>query len=251
MTTAIGMVCSDGLVIGTDTKVTDGRRKYQDDKLLMRFRLGEREMAFAIAGKLRHAMSAIEWLELDRLSEVLGESPSFDGFLAKVIEVRLPQFVADYRRKYDANPDIEMLIGYVDEDSTPRLIQVFPDGDYDLRNNFVAIGSGATFGEILLRKLYYPQISVAVAPRIVGYIVWEIQGVDNESGEHMQIVSIGKDGKALQIDDLEIETYKHLPLLLTKSYEAIRKRIETIDLSELKRQLGVLQSILKQTSTEK
>jgi len=76
MTTAAGMICGDGLVIGTDMKVTAGGRKWRDDKLLIRASLGERELVFAVAGRLRHIRDAIGWLELDRLNETLGENPS-------------------------------------------------------------------------------------------------------------------------------------------------------------------------------
>jgi hypothetical protein len=93
-------------------------------------------------------------------------------------------------------------------------------------------------------------LPVVVAQKIIGYIIWEIQEIDNESGEHMQIVSIGKDGKAVQVDDLEIEVYKQLPLLLAKSYESIRKRIETLNLNELRKQIGIFHDVLKRTSTE-
>lgn len=248
MTTGAAMICGDGLVIGTDMKVTAGGKKWLDNKLLVRASLGKRELAFAVAGRLRHVKDAIGWMELENLNEILGESPSFDEFLSKIVEIRLPQFAADYHRKYGEYPTIQIIIGCIDKDGTPRLVEVYPDGDYDYKDNFAAIGSGSIFGEILLRKLYYPEISTALAKRLIGYILWEIQEIDNDSGGNMQIVSICKDGIVEQVDSLEIEVYKQLPLLITKSYEAIRARIESLNLDEVKTEVSKFQDALKKAA---
>jgi len=157
MTTAAAMICKDGLVIGTDMKVTGGGRKWKDNKLLIEAKLNNCKLFFAVAGRTRHITDAMSWMELDNLTKVLGENPSFDEFLAKIVEIRLPQFAADYRRKYAEDPTIGMIIGCVDKNKIPRLVRVYSDGDYDYETKFAAIGSGSIFGEILLRKLYTPK----------------------------------------------------------------------------------------------
>lgn len=245
MTTAAGMICADGIVVGTDTKVTAGGIKWSDNKLLTTGKLGDRGLVCAVAGRLRHVKDAIAWMGLEKLAESLGENPSFDDFLAKQVEIALPQFARDYYGKYGEYPSIEMIIGSIDKDGTPRLIEAYRSGDYDYKDNFAAIGSGSIFGEILLRKLYYPEISIELAKRLIGYIVWEVQEIDNESGESMQIVSIGKDGQVHGVDMLDIEALKQLPLLVIKSYEALRKQIQSISLEEIKEEIGKLQEIVK------
>ena len=249
MTTAAAMICDDGLVIGTDMKVTAGGRKWKDSKLLVEAKLDKCRLFFAVAGRTRHVADAMSWMQLGNLNKILGENPSFDEFLDKIVEIRLPQFAADYRRKYGEHPTIRMIIGCIDKTKTPRLVEVYPDGDYDYKDDFAAIGSGSIFGEILLRKLYYPKIPIALAKRLIGYIIWEIQEIDNNSGEGIQIVSTSKDGKIEKVDDLEIEVYKQLPPLITESYEAIRTRIEHLNIEELKKEVSKFQDALKTVST--
>lgn len=132
MTTAAGMICADGLVIGTDMKVTAGVRKWKDNKLLIEAELDSCKLFFAVAGRTRHITDAMSWMELNNLTEVLGENPSFDEFLSKIVEIRLPQFAADFRRKYGDDPTVGMIIGCVDKNKTPRLVRVYPDGDIEI-----------------------------------------------------------------------------------------------------------------------
>lgn len=243
------MICNDGLVIGTDMKVTAGGRKWKDSKLLIEAKLNKCRLFIAVAGRTRHIADALGWMELGNLSKTLGENPSFDDFLNKVVEIRLPQFSIDFLRKYSEQPTIQMIIGCIDKTKTSRLIQVYPDGDYDYKDDFIAIGSGSIFGEILLRKLYDPKMNIALAKRLIGYIIWEIQEIDNNSGEGMQIVASSKDGKVEKVDDLEIEVYKQLPSLIAASYETIRTRIEHLNIEELKKEVSKFQDALKKVST--
>lgn len=249
MTTAVGLICADGLAVGTDMKVTAGDMKYSEPKLLTTAKLGERTLVIAGSGALRHIKDALGWLRLDSINEIIGENPSFDDFLGKIVETMIPQFASDYSQKYGTPPQIQLIIGTIEKDGTPRLIQVYANGDYDYRDTFSAIGSGSIFGEILLRKLYHPSMSVQVAQRLIGYIIWEIQGIDNATGEHMQIVTLSKDGKASVVPELEIDVYKHLPELVACSYESLRERIDGLDLRAVQEAVQQLQDTIKKGAT--
>ena len=230
-------------------KATAGGMKWVEPKLLTEARLGNRALVVAGAGRLRHIKDAIAWLSLEHLNERLDGDPSFDEFLGKVLELILPQFVAEHVGKYDAPPEIEMIIGAIDKDRKPRLVEVYSNGDYDYKETFAAIGSGSIFGEILLRKLYFPKMPVSLAKRLVGYIIWEIQDIDNNTGENMQIVCMDTTGASETIGKVEIEVYKHLPTLVAGVYEALRQRIENLQLEDLENALNKLQETLKKTSS--
>lgn len=249
MTTAVGLICADGLAVGTDMKVTAGDMKYSEPKLLTTAKLGERTLLIAGAGALRHINDAVGWLQLDKIKEIIGENPSFDDFLSKIVETTIPQFANDYAQKYGTLPQIQLIIGAIERDETPRLIQVYANGDYDHKDTFSAIGSGSIFGEILLRKLYHPQMTVQVAQRLIGYIIWEIQGIDNATGEDMQIVTLSKDGKASVVPQLEIDVYKHLPELVACSYEALRQRIDSLNLHAVQEAVRQLQDTVRKRAT--
>ena len=185
MTTVAAMICADGLVMGSDTKVVGGESdiKWSANKLEVAM-LGESPLVVGGAGVLRHIQDALEWMRIKDLSKELGGDASFDKFLDAIVEVEIPSFARDYKVKYDGMPELEMLIGCIDIDNKPRLVDVYPDGEYDHITSCVAIGSGSIFGEILLRKLYNSDIKVAFAKKLIGYILWEIQGIDNNSGEN-------------------------------------------------------------------
>ena len=248
MTTAVGLICTDGIAIGTDMKVTAGSLKWREAKLFTEISLGKRALFIAGAGRLRHVKDAIDWVTAGKLEEYLGDNPSFDEFIGKVIEVRLPQFAHDFQDKYGIAPSIELLVAGIDKDGKPRLAQIYNDGDYDHRDTFAAIGSGSIFGEILLRKLYYPEMTVSVAKKVIGYIIWEIQDIDNDSGEHMQIATVDNKGKATKLGDLEIESYKTLPMLVSNSYKALRRKIEAIQLEQIENHIKNLQELVSKVA---
>lgn len=249
MTTALAMVCNDGIIIGSDMKVTAGGTKSKSDKLMVNATLGKRPLVIAVAGRLRHTRDAIGWLELDKLDQNIGENACFDDFLDQILEARLPQYASDYQNKYGESPEISMIFGWVDKDKTPCLVEVYDDGDYDYKDNFAAIGSGSIFGEILLRKLHDPKMTLNTAQRLTGYIIWEIQEIDNDSGEHMQIALISNKGKLVKVDDFEIEAYKQLPKIVTPSYHAIRERIDNLKLEQIKEEIKKLHEAVDQAST--
>jgi 20S proteasome alpha/beta subunit len=226
MTTAIGLICGDGLVIGTDTKVTYGYGMKKPGTKLFRYdTLGKRSIVLAGAGATRHGADAVAALELDRLEELIGSTPTFDNFLDRVLEVQLPRFSSDYQAKYNERPSFGLIIGCVEKH--PRLVQAYNDGDYDYEDDFATIGTGAIFGEILLRKLYTKDLTVELGKKIVAYAIWEVQNVDNNSGEGMEIIVIGKDGIAEQIGPEEVEKYKVLPDAMNGAYVELRKKLES------------------------
>lgn len=248
MTTVIGMICSDGLVIGSDTKVTSGGAveiKTSENKLVAsKGKVGSSLLVIGGSGTIRHIRDAIGWMEIDNLDDTLGRDNSFNNFLDLVVEHAMPKFVRNFHSKYDEEPDFELLIGCIDENKKPKLIQVFPDGDYDHLNEFAASGSGSIFGEILLRKLYYSKIPVAVAEKFIGYIIWEIQEIDNESGENMQIMSLTKDGELHTVSPLEIESYKQLPKIIQKPYDLLKKELVAIDIGQISSAVEVFQNAI-------
>lgn len=250
MTTVVGLVCCDGLVIGTDMKVTAGNRKWAEAKLIAEPCLGKRNLIIAGAGSLRHVQDAIAWLQLERVQERLGDDPSFDEFLARVVESALPRFREDYFGKYGEEPELELLIGSVDKDGTPRLVDVYHDGNYDYKTTFAAIGSGSIFGEILLRKLYNPEITVQAAKRLVGYIIWEVQGIDNDSGEGMEIAVLGRSGEIELVQPIEVEVFKYLPILVEGVYHELRQKLQGLPLDKVKEQIEALQRTLASITQE-
>lgn len=60
-------------------------------------------------------------MELANLKEELGGDQTFNNFLSHSVEGLLPQFVRDYVLKYGSDPEIEMLIGCIDEEKKPQL----------------------------------------------------------------------------------------------------------------------------------
>jgi len=233
MTTVAAMICADGLVMGSDTKVVGGDIKYSQNKIEV-FHIGESPLIIGGAGSARHCRDAIKWMRMDNVDEKLGRNKSFAHFLDAVVERTMPDFVDDYKLKYGEEPDLEMIIGCIDEDGTPRIVQLYPDGDYDHLDSYCAIGSGGIFGEVLFRKLYKPDITIQEAERIIAYIIWEIQDIDNNSGEDMQLICIGKNKILRNADHIDIEAYKQMPKAIYLAYSELNKEIQSVNIEAIK-----------------
>jgi 20S proteasome alpha/beta subunit len=139
----------------------------------------------------------------------------------------LPRFSSDYHLKYDERPSFGLIIGAVEEKGGPRLVQAYNNGDYDYEDDFAAIGTGSVFGEVLLRKLHTKDLTVETGEKIVAYAIWEVQNVDNNSGEGMEITTIGKDGIAHPVPPEMVEKYKTIPSAMNDTYVELRKRLES------------------------
>ncbi len=246
MTTVASMICADGFVMGSDTKVVAGSRKWSENKLEIAW-FGNCPLVVGGAGNVRHVRDAMKWMELDKLTEKLGTNCSFDAFLDGVVEKSIPEFARDFELKYQDEPELNMLFACIDEKGVPQLIELYPNGDYDRIQTCSAIGSGSIFAEILLRKLYKPSIKIDFAEKLIAYILWEVQGIDNDSGEHMQIIVAKKDKKLSkskiihQVSEIEIEAYKQLPSAVSKAYEHLAKQIQSVDIESIKNAVITLQ----------
>ena len=237
MTTALALICQDGLVLGTDMKATAGPKKWIERKILGQHTLAKRPLIIAGAGAVRHIRDAVRWLDLDDLDRSLqGNISPFDQLLERV-EQRIPRFCQDYESKYGEEAESEFILAYIDKERDSHLLEIYSGGEYDHKDSFAAIGSGSIFGEILLRRLHHPDMSIETAKKLLGYIIWEIQGIDNYSGENMQILSLDKSGKVDEVPDTEIQAYKSLPKLVDWSYEHLRHRIERVDLNKVHKHL--------------
>lgn len=247
MTTALALICRDGLVVGTDMKAVGGGKKWVEHKILKQCSLAGHPLIIAGAGALRHIRDAVEWLKLDDLNAgLLGNAPPFDQLLEDV-ERSIPKFSQDYTAKYGEQAELQLILAYVDDKHISHLVEVYPDGEYDHKSNFAAIGSGSIFGEILLRRLHRPDMTIQIAKRLVGYIIWEIQHIDNYTGENMHIVCLDKHDKVEEVDELDIQSYKSLPKLVDVSYEHLKKRIEYVDLQEVRQHLANFDKLLDST----
>lgn len=254
MTTALAVTCGDGLVVGTDMKAVAGfelQKKWVEHKILKQYTLAEHPLIIAGAGAIRHIRDAVQWLNLDALNEGLsGNVPPFDQLL-ETVEKQIPKFCQDYTSKYGEQAQIQLILAYMDDKHIPHLVEVYPGGEYDHKDNFAAVGSGSIFGEILLRRLHRADMSIQTAKRLVGYIIWEIQDIDNYTGENMQIVCLDKGDKVEEVDELDIQSYKSLPKLVDVSYEHLRRRIENVDLQEIRQHFANFDKILNSTKEHK
>jgi 20S proteasome alpha/beta subunit len=90
-------------------------------------------------------------------------------------------------------PDLVGIIGVYDQ-KNPRLFFVSPDGIAEEQQSFGAEGSGGTYAEYALPRMWYDGIPVAEAEICAIHIVEQAKHVDPHSGGPTQLASIGKSG---------------------------------------------------------
>lgn len=205
MTIVIGIKCRDGVVISCDSQSEYERGV--DVKRLTQNKIYEFDNRYLFAGS--GLMSHIQIL-VDTVSSALRtQSEQQRSILNKdegesTVEQALLALVKHY------NVDRSTLLGVDNRDFFSPLVifaSIDPDSSYylDLLHgnygmvepmaDYVAIGSGAAYAELLFRSLFYSNMGVEQAIAIAAYIIDEVKAIDPHCGGNTQISTITTQGE--------------------------------------------------------
>ena len=194
-TTTIGMICSDGVVVGADTRATmdtfiaspEARKVWKIDNNLV----------MTIAGAVGDAQELIRIMkaqnEIYKMNESRPLSPRSATSLLSII-LQQSKMVPFY---------VQLIVGGIDGEE-PQLYNLDPLGGYTEESKFTASGSGSLTALGYLEDVYKKGITTKDAVRAVARALSIAMRRDSATGNNIIIAAITKSGY-MEYNDKEIE----------------------------------------------
>ncbi|MEM0087180.1 MAG: hypothetical protein QW774_01560 [Candidatus Micrarchaeaceae archaeon] len=184
-TTTVGIICSDGVVMGADSRATMDTFIASSEAIKI-YKIDE-NIAMTIAGGVGDAEYLVKFLkmqnELYKMNEGKPLAPNSATSLFHIVlqeSKMMPYFV-------------QLIIGGID-DNGPELYSIDFFGGYTKESKFTSTGSGSLTALGYLEDAFKPENTVAMSVKIAAKALKIAMKRDSATGDHMKIVSITKDG---------------------------------------------------------
>lgn len=185
-TTTVGVVCSDGVILGTDTRATMGN--YVASKRAKKVYQITDSLAMTIAGGVAVAQRIVDILKVNaRLFEFEKGRPMPVSSAA-----RLVSNILFSNRSVGRPLPLQALIGGYDE-TGPHVFNLDPFGSL-IEEKVVSTGSGSPFAYGVLEDRYNQDSSVEELLPVVVSAVDSAMKRDTASGDSFDIAVINKEG---------------------------------------------------------
>lgn len=185
-TTTVGVVCSDGVILGTDTRATMGN--YVASKRAKKVYQITDSLAMTIAGGVAVAQRIVDILKINaRLFEFEKGRP-----MPVASAARLVSNILFSNRSVGRPLPLQALIGGYDE-TGPHVFNLDPFGSL-IEEKVVSTGSGSPFAYGVLEDRYNEDSSVEELLPVVVSAVDSAMKRDTASGDSFDIAVISKEG---------------------------------------------------------
>ncbi len=238
MTLVVGVVCKEGIVIGSDSQTTMGselkRINRPSPKVL---KLDNECIVFAGAGDV----SVLQ--EVEEKVNVLLKDNKDKGleYFKNNIDDTIFMIMKKHVRKHDEvfghyknMPTGEFVFGSC-KSNPPMLCHFVMDGSSERVYDYVAVGSGMPYAEVLLKDSYRDNLSLEDSKYLVYSVIRDTEDVDNFVGGDIHIKVIKLDGSIKTISEGEISALessysvrKDIKKRLDKSWNKIEPKILSI-----------------------
>lgn len=193
VTVGISLICSDGIVIGADRKVTMSRgtriKSLENKIFTLSFRDGKKFLV-CIAGSIDHAKRVM--FEIDPCNIDTLDCQRFRDMVESNIS-RLRWKLSQRNMEYDAT----LLFGMIDIGNRPTIGHIMPSGLVELKyEGYFTTGIAAPYAEIVLKDSYDKNLTIEDAKLIVGGLIDKIGKVDNDV-EGMDVYCISSQTEAI------------------------------------------------------
>jgi proteasome beta subunit len=197
-TTTVGIVCTDGVVIGADTRATAGtfiastevRKVWKIDN----------NLGMTIAGAVGDAQELIRVLkaqnEIYKMNENKSMSPKSASSLLSII-LQQNKMMPFY---------VELIVAGLGENDEPQVYSLDPIGGYMSETKFYSTGSGSLTALGYLEEMYKKGMSTKDAIRGIARALTIAMKRDSATGNGMIIASITKSGYT-EYTDKELEKF--------------------------------------------
>lgn len=185
-TTTVGVVCKDGVILGTDTRATMGN--YVASKHAKKVYQISGNIAMTIAGGVAAAQRVVEILKVNaRLFELEKNRPLSVNSAAYLVSNLLFS-----NREVGAPLPMQALVGGFDE-TGPHVYNLDPYGSL-IEEKMVSTGSGSPFAYGVLEAQYSEDASVKQMLPVVVKAVDSAMKRDIASGDSFDVAVINSDG---------------------------------------------------------
>jgi len=190
-TSLVGIVCKDGVVLGSDNKVTLGGQIVADKNFIKTYKIND-YLAVSIAGTLSDAQISLRMIasqlklkELkDKKRPSIKEAASFIAAM-KFQNIRQPSMIPSI---------VGNLVAGVNEDGSVELYEISPDGANKKIEDYGTSGSGMPYILGLLERSYRKDLSVEEGVALAVEAIKAASERDTASGCGIDVFTITKDG---------------------------------------------------------
>lgn len=184
-TTTIGVVCSDGVVMGVDSRATYGN--YISSSEAIKIHKIDDNLAMTIAGGVGDAEYLVKIMrmqsELYRMNEYKSMTPTSATSLLSIVlqeNKMFPYYV-------------ELILGGMNKDK-PEIYNIDPVGGNTKESRFTSTGSGSIAASGYLESIYSPEITTGEAAKHVAKALKIAMKRDSATGDGIKVVTITKKG---------------------------------------------------------
>jgi len=210
VTTIIGMICKDGLVVASDSKATRGPTAREEFLKIWDLETGPFKAVITGAGrsafiaKYRNLLEAVcaeraqrqpiqSVAEFVTIAEETMQNMSRQygtERLARLGLMRPGTGEDEQTNVFDILPSLMAVIGI--HDDKPHLFFIPPDGIAEEQQLFGSTGSGGPFADYLLPKMCRADFQIQEAALLAVHVIDQVKHVDPHSGGPTQLATVKK-----------------------------------------------------------
>lgn len=194
-TTTIGIVCTDGVVMGADVRATYGTYISSGEAIKIH-KIGD-NLAMTIAGGVGDAEYLVKLLKMQSELYQMNESkPMTPSSATSILSLVLQE-----SKMYPYM--VELILGGLNRDK-PEIYDIDPVGGYIRESRYTSTGSGSIAATGYLESIYSPDLSTTDAAKHLAKALKIAMKKDSATGDGMKVVAITKKGyREFSKDEIE------------------------------------------------
>ncbi|MCL5007794.1 MAG: archaeal proteasome endopeptidase complex subunit beta [Candidatus Marsarchaeota archaeon] len=185
-TTTVGLICSDGVVLASDSRATaDTYIASSDAKKVWKI---DDNIGMTIAGGVGDAQELVRIMrvqnEIYKMNEGRPLSPKSANSLFSII-LNDNKWAPYY---------VQLIVGGIDADGNPGLYSLDPFGGYSDEKTFTSTGSGSPVAMGVLEVNYKKNINVKEGMKLAAKAIATAMKRDSATGDNIMVVTITERG---------------------------------------------------------
>ncbi len=184
-TTTVGIVCTDGVVMGADVRATYGT--YISSGEAIKIHKIDDNLAMTIAGGVGDAEYLVKLVKMQNELYKMDESKP----LTPTSATSILSLILQENKVYPYL--VELILGGMNKDR-PEIYDIDPVGGYIKESRYTATGSGSIAATGYLESIYTQEITTQDATRHVAKALKIAMKKDSATGDGMKIVTITRKG---------------------------------------------------------